>query len=263
MASPPRDYQPVWRFLSTLYALVREPMRIFVFALLTALAIRSFLFEPFTIPSTSMVPSLLVGDYIFVSKYAYGYSRYSLPFSPPLFSGRIGQDATPERGDVIVFRNPKQQDKDYVKRLIGLPGDFVQMKKGLLYINDQPIQRHYIGEVHGSDYVGLHYDVYHHYEETMPNAVSYKTLERNNRSAFDDTARIKVPEDHYFFMGDNRDDSSDSRDIVHVGFVHKKYLIGRLDMVFFSRIPRTQEEPFNLWRWLTAYRQERFFMSPR
>ena len=207
-----------------------------------------------------MVPTLLVGDYIFVSKPAYGYSRYSFPFSLPLFEGRI-YAKKPKRGDVLVFRNPKKSHIDYVKRLMALPGDTVQMKKGLLYINDAPIKRQYLGTVHGSNFLGTRYDTYHHFQETLDNGVSYTTLEHNNRSAFDDTARIIVPDDHYFVMGDNRDDSSDSRDIINVGAIPEDHLVGKVSIIIFSYRNDEHVTLWNPWSWFVAFRQERFFRT--
>ena len=243
-------------------AFLRFLLRVLFPALVAAVIVRSFFFEPFTIPSTSMLPTLIVGDYIFVKKYAYGYSRFSFPFSLPFFSGRI-KGTEPQRGDLVVFRNPKKTHVDYVKRLIAFPGETVQMKKGLLYINDKPVKRQYLGTIHGSHFVKARDDTYHSFQETLDETVSYTTFEYNNRSPFDDTARLIVPENHYFVMGDNRDDSSDSRDIVNVGTIPYDHFIGKVSLIVFSHAVKKNpfQSSWNPWRWLTSFRGDRFLKT--
>jgi signal peptidase I len=177
-----------------------ETGRLVVQALLIALVIRTLLFQPFNIPSGSMKATLLVGDYLFVSQFSYGYSRYSLPFSLPLFSGRIFA-SEPKRGDVAVFRLPRDTSVDYIKRVIGLPGDRIQMIGGLLHINGVPVKRERISDVL-DDESGL---AVHRWRETLPNGVSYETLDLQDNGMLDNTEEYVVPPGHYFMMGDNRD----------------------------------------------------------
>jgi signal peptidase I len=181
-----------------------------------------------------MVPTLLVGDYIFVSKYTFGYSRFSLPFSPPLFSGRIF-GSEPKRGDVVVFRLPKDVQVDYVKRVVGLPGDRIQMKEGQLYINDAPVKREpiadYVGAACGSETTGK----IKRWRETLPDGASYETLDCVDKGFYDNTNVYTVPAGHYFMLGDNRDNSTDSRVLSAVGYIPFANLVGRAEVIFFSR----------------------------
>lgn len=234
---------------------IGETISVIVQALLLAVVIRSLLFQPFSIPSGSMRPTLLEGDYLFVTKWAYGYSKNSLPFSPDLFEGRIwGSD--PERGDVAVFKFPPDPSLDYIKRVIGLPGDTVQMKEGALYINDVAVEREKIGTIEDVDITeeDRAVDVY---RETLPNGVSYTTLDLTQGSAGDDTRAFTVPEGHFFAMGDNRDNSSDSR--FSVGFVPMENLVGRANYVFFSIADGAS--PLEIWRWPSSVRTDRLFKS--
>ncbi len=178
---------------------IGEAIRVVIHALIIAAIIRTFLFQPFNIPSGSMESTLLVGDYLFVSKYSYGYSHYSLPFSPPLFSGRILGSA-PARGDVVVFRFPREDNIDYIKRVIGLPGDHIQMKEGLLYINDVPVKRERVADFVGEDPCGSGDATARvkQWQETLPNGVTYKTLDCVDNGYYDNTAVYVVPEGHYF-----------------------------------------------------------------
>jgi signal peptidase I len=193
---------------------------------------RTFLFQPFNIPAGSMVPTLLVGDYFFVSKYAYGYSHFSLPFSPPLFSGRIF-GSEPARGDVVVFRLPKDNSTEYIKRVVGLPGDRIQMKQGLLTINGTPVQRERLADFIGGDSCGSDPAArVKHWRETLPNGVDCL-----DNGFYDNTNVYTVPAGHFFMLGDNRDNSTDSRALSAVGYVPLENIIGRAGLIFFSVAP--------------------------
>lgn len=207
-------------------------LRTVVIAGAIAFTFRSFAFEPFNIPSGSMLPTLLVGDFLFVSKYSYGYSKYSFPGSLDLFSGRIG-GSPPMRGDVAVFRWPKNPSIDYIKRVVGLPGDTIQMRAGRLYINGELVEREHVGTYDDTDQRGVVASM-HMYIETLPNGVRHHVLERSDREQFDDTREFVVPPDHFFAMGDNRDNSQDSRAIGSVGFIPMENLVGRAELMFFS-----------------------------
>jgi signal peptidase I len=230
-----------------------ETVSVIIQALLLALVIRTLLFQPFSIPSGSMRPTLLEGDYLFVTKWAYGYSRYSLPFSPDLFSGRIW-GAEPKRGDVVVFKFPPDPSLDYIKRVIGLPGDRVQMKHDELYINGVVVPRKKMGQIDNPDIteVDRPVDVY---RETLPNGVSYDTLDLTPNGLGDDTREFVVPPGHYFMMGDNRDNSSDSR--FSVGYVPAENLVGHAEVIFFSIAGGAS--PLELWKWPTLLRPSRLF----
>lgn len=230
-----------------------ENIKVLFQAVLLAVFIRTILFQPFSIPSSSMENTLLVGDYLFVSKFSYGYSKYSLPFSPDLFEGRIlGSD--PERGDIIVFRPNHDLETDYIKRLVGLPGDKIQVKEGVLRINGTPVERELTGTYSPDGSNGNGVPIY---TETLPNGVSYQTLDLSPISPGDDTREFLVPEGHYFMMGDNRDNSSDSR--FAVGFVPFENLVGKAQIIFFSM--KDGASPFEFWKWPTSLRFERIFTS--
>jgi len=230
-----------------------ETVSVIVQALLLALVIRTLFFQPFSIPSGSMRPTLLEGDYLFVTKWAYGYSRHSLPFSPPIFSGRIW-GAAPERGDVAVFKFPPNPSVDYIKRVIGLPGDRIQVKDGQLFINGAVVPREKVGQIDNPDVteVDRPVDVY---RETLPNGVSFDTLDLTPNGIGDETREFAVPPGHYFMMGDNRDNSSDSR--FQVGFVPEENLVGRANVIFFSIAGGSS--PLEIWRWPSEIRPSRFF----
>ena len=230
-----------------------ETVSVIIQALVLALVIRTLLFQPFSIPSGSMRPTLLEGDYLFVTKWAYGYSRYSLPFSPDLFSGRIW-GSSPKRGDVVVFKFPPDPSLDYIKRVIGLPGDRVQMKHDELYINGVVVPRKKIGQIDNPDIteVDRPVDVY---RETLPNGVSYDTLDLTPNGLGDDTREFVVPPGHYFMMGDNRDNSSDSR--FAVGYVPAENLVGRANIIFFSIAGGVS--PLEVWKWPSELRASRLF----
>jgi signal peptidase I len=235
-----------------------ETVRVIFHALIIALVIRTFLFQPFNIPSGSMKETLLVGDYLFVSKYSYGYSHYSLPFSPPLFSGRIFASA-PARGDIVVFRLPKDDSTDYIKRVIGLPGDRIQMIDGVLNINGQPVKRERTDDFVETE-EGRTQRVAR-WRETLPNGVTYTTLDLQPNGYYDNTSVYTVPAGHYFMMGDNRDNSTDSRVLSQVGYVPFENIIGRAQIVFFSIAEG--ERAWQIWRWPFAVRWGRLFTIVR
>ena len=235
-----------------------ETVKTVVYAGLIAIGIRTVAFEPFNIPSASMVPTLLVGDYLFVSKYSYGYSRYSLPFGLPLIPGRI-LAGMPERGDVAVFKLPKDNKTDYIKRIVGLPGDRIQVKGGILYINEQPVVRERIADLIESDGFGNERRRFQ-YIETLPNGRKHRIIEVSDREPnSDDTQVFLVPKDHFFAMGDNRDNSLDSRYIGQVGYVPIENLVGRAEMIFFSTDGTAAWWEF--WRWPFAIRYGRLFQG--
>src|SRR5580692_1779313 len=229
-----------------------ETVKTIVYALLIAVVIRSLFFQPFNIPSGSMENTLLIGDYLFVEKFAYGYSRYSFPFGLAPIPGRIF-GRVPDRGDVIVFKFPKDNSTDYIKRLIGLPGDRIQMINGQLYIND-----HAVPKVRVADYVE-NLDGYENhvprYRETLPNGKSYYVLDRIADGPEDNTDVYVVPPGHYFMMGDNRDNSADSR--TAVGYVPAANLVGKAELIFFSTDGSAHIWEF--WKWPAAIRYSRLF----
>ncbi|MCE6074532.1 signal peptidase I [Agrobacterium vitis] len=230
-----------------------ENIKVIIQALVLAMVIRTVLFQPFTIPSGSMMPTLLVGDYIFVNKFSYGYSKYSLPFSLDLFSGRI-LESEPKRGDVVVFRFPPNPDIDYIKRLVGLPGDRIQVTDGVLLVNGKPVPKVPDGTF-TSDYrmdAGRDVPVF---RETLDNGVNYDTLDEIQNSAGDNTREFTVPAGHYFMMGDNRDNSADSR--FDVGMVPAENLIGRASVIFFSLGNNTSFR--EIWKWPSNMRWDRLF----
>ena len=232
-----------------------ENIKTFIIAILIALVIRSLAFEPFSIPSGSMKPTLLEGDYLFVSKYSFGYSKYSFPLSFPNFSGRIF-GKFPERGDVAVFRYTKNTKIDYIKRIIGLPGDKVQIKNGMLYINGKAIERTSKGTWRARDRYNI-FHTYDRYEEIISDDFIYSVLDSEPNGMLDNTGVYEVPEGHFFAMGDNRDQSSDSRILNKLGYVPYENLIGRAQLIFYSRDRSTPL--WKIWLWPSSVRLERIF----
>ncbi|MGX1692789.1 signal peptidase I [Brevundimonas naejangsanensis] len=233
-----------------------EIIKTVVFALLIALVLRVLLFQPFTIPSASMEPNLYEGDYIVVSKWSYGYSKHSIPFSPPVFNGRIlGRE--PARGDIAVFKLPRDNKTDYIKRVIGLPGDKVQMIANKLYINGAPVQDVVVTRAEMADMFGPR--AVTQVRETLPGGKSFMTQDFGPGNELDDTPLYEVPASHYFMMGDNRDNSIDSRVEMSsgVGMVPAENLVGKAEIIMFSWTPGASL--FNPVSWFANVRFSRFF----
>jgi signal peptidase I len=225
-----------------------ETVKTIIYAILIAMVVRTIAFEPFNIPSGSMKPTLLVGDYLFVTKWTYGYSRHSFPFRWPAFSGRIA-GAPVTRGDVVVFNEPRDNKTAFIKRIVGLPGDRIQVIGGILHINGEAVKRARI-----EDWTDIDGAVYAQYEETLPNGVVHRIIEASDNAMFDDTQERVVPEGHYFGMGDNRDNSQDSRVF---GFIPAENLIGRAAFIFYSTAGEGRW--WEIWNWLPRTRLGRMF----
>ena len=225
------------------------------YALIIAIIIRSLLIQPFYIPSSSMEPTLLVGDRLFVTKYSYGYSQHSFPFSPPILKKRV-MFSEPVRGDVVVFKTPADNRTDYIKRLIGFPGDKIQFIDSNLFINNSEILKSLKSR---SDiiYCGNKTIEVFTFEEKISNEKSHLTVYLKNFST-QNTDIFTVPEDHYFFLGDNRDCSKDSRFLSSVGYVHKNNLVGKAQLIFFSS-DKSIGSFFEFWKWHKSIRLDRFF----
>ena len=224
-------------------------------AILIALLIRSFIFEPFNIPSGSMKPNLLVGDFIFVSKYSYGFSKHSLPFSIPLIPGKIFSN-TPERGDVVVFKTPENNRTDYIKRVIGLPGDKIEIKNGIIFINGSEILRKKLNDFIDTDNKTSNKRVRMYNEYFFNKEINI--LDITDNGIADNTQLFNVPENHFFVMGDNRDNSQDSRFISTVGFIPYENLVGKAQFIFFSL---ENARFLQIWKWPNSIRYERIFQK--
>ncbi len=236
---------------------LKENLKTLIYALIIAVLIRSLIIQPFYIPSSSMEPNLLVGDRLFVTKYSYGYSKHSFPFSPPIFQNRFFFKE-PERGDVIVFKTPADNRTDYIKRLVGLPGDKIQFIDSNLYLNSIEIFKSRLSE-NDVIYCGDRKIEVFTFDEKLPNGKKYKTVYLKNFS-FENSDIFTVPEEHYFFLGDNRDCSKDSRFLTSVGYVHRDNLVGKAQFIFFSS-DRSIGSIFAFWRWNKSIRFDRFFKN--
>ncbi|MDD3030213.1 MAG: signal peptidase I [Alphaproteobacteria bacterium] len=232
----------------------KETLRMIIVALLIALSLRTFAYEPFNIPSSSMVPTLLVGDFLFVSKYTYGYGSEGTFWGLIPFSGRLGGHA-PRRGDVVVFKLPRDPSIDYIKRIIGLPGDTIQMKRGILYINGLPVDRSRVRHNEDSE-SPTSSDDFIEYTEFLPQGPAHIIREQGDNRPLDNTDVFVVPPRHYFMMGDNRDNSQDSR-TANVGFVPEENLVGKAEILFFSI--DSHHHFWEFWTWPWSVRWSRLF----
>ncbi len=232
-----------------------ENTKTLIYALIIAVIIRSLILQPFYIPSSSMEPNLLVGDRLFVTKYSYGYSKHSFPFSPPLFNGRV-LSKEPKRGDVVVFKTPSDDKTDYIKRLIGLPGDRIQFIDSNLYINNSEVLKSRTSKTDIIFCGQKKIDIFT-FEELLPNGKKHNTVYLKDFS-YKNTDVYIVPQNHYFFLGDNRDCSKDSRFLSSVGYVHKDNLVGKAQFIFFSS-DRSKGSIFSFWKWNKSIRFDRFF----
>ena len=232
-----------------------DNLKTIFYALIIAIFIRSIFLQPFYIPSSSMEPNLLIGDRLFVTKYSYGFSKHSFPFSPNLFNGRI-LFSNPDRGDVIVFKTPADNRTDYIKRLIGIPGDEVQFIDGDLYLNGNQILKTLISSSK-KVYCGNETINVNTFEEKLPNGKTYLATYRKDYT-FQNSDKFIIPKNHFFFLGDNRDCSKDSRYLSEVGYVNKNNLVGKAQFLFFSSDYRIGSI-LKFWNWSKIIRFERFF----
>ena len=226
-----------------------------IYALVIAIVIRSLFFQPFYIPSSSMEPNLLIGDRIFVSKYSYGYSKHSFPFSPPVYEKRVFFNE-PKYGDLVVFKTPQDNRTDYIKRLIGVPGDTIQFVNGEIFIKETRIIREKIDFKYKIGCGSNNFNV-NTYKETLPNGATYIAA-YSKIGSMKNTDKYIVPANHYFFLGDNRDCSKDSRFLNSVGYVDKLNLVGKAELVFFSN-DTTKGSILKFWNLKNSIRLERFF----
>ncbi len=235
--------------------IIIENVKTIFYALVIAIVIRSLILQPFYIPSSSMEPNLLVGDRLFVTKYSYGYSKHSFPFSPPIIKGRIFS-SPPKRGDIIVFKTPADNRTDYIKRLIGLPGDEIEFIEGELYLNGLQIFKNKVKNSRevfcGNKKIDVNF-----FEENLDNGVTFDTAYLKNYT-FQNSDKFIVPDKHYFFLGDNRDCSKDSRFLSSVGYVHQNNLVGKAQFIFFSTDVK-KGRLFQVWKWRYLIRFERMF----
>ena len=236
-------------------SIIIDNIKTLIYALIIAIFIRSLIIQPFFIPSSSMELNLLVGDRLFVTKYSYGYSKHSFPFSPPIFKNRIFENK-PNKGDIVVFKTPSDNRTDYIKRLIGVPGDIIQFIDGNLYINNNQVVRTLVNN-NVYLYCGSQKINVSTYEETLANNKSYIVSYRNDVS-YQNSDKYIVPDNYYFFLGDNRDCSKDSRFLSEVGYVHKNNLVGKAQFLFFSSDSR-KGSIFEIWKWPKIIRYDRFF----
>tara|TARA_B110001452_G_scaffold201048_1_gene171080 strand:- start:1432 stop:2169 length:738 start_codon:yes stop_codon:yes gene_type:complete len=234
---------------------ITENIKTILYALIIAIIIRSLFIQPFYIPSSSMEPNLLIGDRLFVTKYTYGYSRHSFPFSPPIIKGRIFS-SIPKSGDIIVFKTPADNRTDYIKRLVGLPGDSVQFIDGDLYLNNIQVLKSRIS-INDTIYCGKETIKVNTFEEKLLNGKKYNSVYLKDFS-FQNSDIFTVPKKHYFFLGDNRDCSKDSRYLTSVGYVHEDNLVGKAQFIFFSSDFRIGSI-FSFWKWHKTIRFDRFF----
>ena len=235
--------------------IVLDNIKTLIYALFIAILLRSLLYQPFYIPSSSMEPTLLVGDRLFVSKFAYGYSKHSFPFSPPIYKKRLFFKE-PQRGDLVVFKTPSDNRTDYIKRLIGMPGDTLQFINGDIYLNKKKITKSKINESMNIRCGKINFPV-KIYEETLPNGVKYKAV-YNSAGTLQNTDVYTVPDNNYFLLGDNRDCSKDSRFLSEVGYVNKLNLVGKAELIFFSN-DTLKSSVLQFWNWKDSFRFERTF----
>ncbi len=234
---------------------VIDNIKTLIYALIIAVLLRSLLYQPFYIPSSSMEPTLLVGDRLFVSKFAYGYSKHSFPFSPPIYKKRLFFKE-PQRGDLVVFKTPSDNRTDYIKRLIGKPGDTLQFINGDIYLNNKKIIKNKIDESISIRCGKINFPV-KIYEETLPNGLKYKAV-YNSAGTLQNSDVYTVPENNYFLLGDNRDCSKDSRFLSEVGYVNKLNLVGKAELIFFSN-DTLKSSVLKFWNWRDSFRFKRTF----